>query len=92
MRKEFFPYKISIFVMQLLFQISNLKKMLFSGEAYAFDNDLYDYYNVSVYSRSFVREQVIILFYFLFLFFCSGKNILRKLFEADTSNSFLIRY
>ncbi|PAV64247.1 hypothetical protein WR25_13289 isoform A [Diploscapter pachys] len=28
------------------------------GEAYAFDNDLYDYYNVSVYSRSFVREQI----------------------------------
>ena len=91
MGKESFSYKTSIFRMQLLFQISNLKKMLFSGEAYAFDNDLYDYYNVSVYSRSFVREQVIILFYFL-KFFCNGKNILRKLFEADTSNSFLIRY
>lgn len=57
--------------MQLFFQIANLKKMLFSGEAYAFDNDLYDYYNVSVYSRSFVREQVIILFYCLF--FCNGE-------------------
>lgn len=31
---------------------------LSKGEAYSMENDIYDYYNVTIVAKSFVREQV----------------------------------
>ena len=31
---------------------------LSNGEAYSINNDIYDYYNVTIVAKSFVREQV----------------------------------